>query len=88
MLACTLFPLYGPTCDSADRFPDPVWLPVNLQEGDYLEFGNIGAYGRAMAGRFNGFGVYESAVVHDAPWPTLYGARDAENVSLETGTTV
>ncbi len=82
---CTL---YGPTCDSADRFPDPVWLPDGLQEGDYLEFGNIGAYGRTMAGRFNGFGQYENAIVHDAPWPTLYRASEAEIISLETGTTV
>lgn len=82
------YTLYGPTCDSADRFPEPVWLPGDLQEGDYLEFGNIGAYGRAMAGGFNGFGVYESMRVHDAPWPTLYPEDEADIISLETGTTV
>jgi len=45
------YTLYGPTCDSADRFARPVTLPAGLSEGDYLEFGNIGAYGRAMASR-------------------------------------
>ncbi|NBC20341.1 MAG: type III PLP-dependent enzyme [Alphaproteobacteria bacterium] len=64
--------VYGPTCDSADRFPEKLALPASLGEGDYLEFGNIGAYGRAMAGRFNGFGEYETVMTRDAPWPSLY----------------
>ncbi len=70
--------VYGPTCDSADRFPDQLSLPAALCEGDYLEFGNIGAYGRAMAGRFNGFGNYQTVVARDAPWPSLYADEPAE----------
>lgn len=70
------YTLYGPTCDSADRFPDTVWLPDGLGEGDWLEFGNIGAYGRAMASRFNGFGGYRTIAAGDGPWPSLYGASD------------
>jgi ornithine decarboxylase len=66
------YQIYGPTCDSADKFPTVVNLPVGLKEGDYLEWGNIGAYGRAMATRFNGFGEYETVQVADSPWQSLY----------------
>lgn len=66
--------VFGPTCDSADRLPEPLMLPAALREGDYLEFGNVGAYGRAMASGFNGFGRYRTVKVEDAPWPSLYGA--------------
>jgi ornithine decarboxylase len=70
------YTIYGPTCDSADKFPEPVLLPAGLQEGDYLEWGNIGAYGRCMATAFNGFGClsYVTVTVPDSPWPSLYGA--------------
>ena len=33
----------------------PVALPAGLLEGDYIEFGLLGAYGSATATRFNGF---------------------------------
>jgi ornithine decarboxylase len=66
------FAVYGPTCDSADKFPEPVMLPRSMVEGDYLEWGNIGAYGRCMATSFNGFGSYETVTVTDSPWPSLY----------------
>lgn len=76
------YTVYGPTCDSTDKFPEKVWLPAGLAEGDYVEFGNIGAYGRSMATRFNGFGESEVMHVHDAPWPSLYGAASAEVVAF------
>ncbi|MFN3314591.1 MAG: type III PLP-dependent enzyme [Hyphomonas sp.] len=77
------YTVYGPTCDSADMMPDKVWLPAGLTEGDYIEFGNIGAYGRSMSTRFNGFGETEVMVVQDAPWPTLYAsAEGAEVISI------
>ena len=72
----------GPTCDSTDKFPEKILLPAGLVEGDYIEFGNLGAYGRAMASRFNGYGEYELVEVQDAPWPSLYGAVGAEVVSI------
>ena len=74
--------IYGPTCDSTDKFPDEIMLPAGLTDGDYIEFGNLGAYGRAMATRFNGYGEYELAEVKDAPWPSLYGSVGAEVVSI------
>ena len=76
------YTVYGPTCDSADVFPEKVWLPVGLAEGDYIEFGNLGAYGRAMASRFNGFGHSETARVQDAPWPSLYVSGGADVIPL------
>ncbi len=48
------FSLYGPTCDSSDVLPGDVELPQDVQPGDFLEFGNIGAYSLSGRTRFNG----------------------------------
>ncbi len=66
------FTVYGPTCDSADVLPTPLWLPETIAEGDYVEFGNLGAYGQAMATGFNGYGRYRTIHVEDAPFASLY----------------
>lgn len=66
------FKVYGPTCDSADAIEALVHLPVDLCEGDYVEFGNIGAYGQSMATRFNGFGGYKTVEMYDAPFESAY----------------
>ncbi len=71
------FALYGPTCDSIDHMRGPFYLPADMDEGDYIEIGNVGAYGRVMSSRFNGFGHYEEAVLTDEPMLTLYGEADA-----------
>ncbi len=70
----TLIPyrLHGPTCDPEDRWPEATMLPDNLEEGDWLEFGQMGAYGSTMASRFNGFGAIEYAEVMDAPFDAAY----------------
>jgi ornithine decarboxylase len=49
------FEVFGPTCDSTDRLPLSVPLPEAIAEGDWVEFGLMGAYGSATATRFNGF---------------------------------
>ncbi|MCI2399042.1 type III PLP-dependent enzyme [Aliiroseovarius subalbicans] len=49
--------VYGPTCDSVDRLPDPLMLPETLEEGDYLIFEGMGAYSTATVTRFNGYGA-------------------------------
>ncbi len=49
------FEVFGPTCDSTDRLPLTVPLPEQIGEGDWVEFGLMGAYGSATATRFNGF---------------------------------
>ena len=61
------FRFYGPTCDSIDAMTGPFMLPEDVDEGDYIEIGLTGAYGAALAGGFNGFGVYEEALLGDAP---------------------
>lgn len=44
----------GPTCDSLDLLPFRIDLPVDLCEGDWIEFGLAGAYSNAMTTAFNG----------------------------------
>jgi len=75
--------VYGPTCDSADRFPEPLALPDALGEGGYVEFGNLGAYGRTLASRFNGFGTYCTCEVSDAPWASAFASLPAEGSQRE-----
>jgi len=48
--------VFGPTCDSIDRLPAPLALPADLGEEDYVIFAGMGAYGSAIATRFNGYG--------------------------------
>jgi ornithine decarboxylase len=67
------FRFYGPTCDSLDHMPGPFWLPEDVNEGDYVEIGMLGAYGVAMATRFNGYGDHDEAVLTDAPMASMYG---------------
>jgi ornithine decarboxylase len=74
--------LYGPTCDSIDTMEGPWLLPADLKEGDWIEFGMLGAYGVAMQTRFNGFGETLDVVVNDYPWGSLYTA-DAQPKSAE-----
>ena len=67
------FQFYGPTCDSADHMPGPFWLPEDVQEGDYVEIGMLGAYGVAMNTRFNGYGDVETVEASDAPMASMFG---------------
>jgi ornithine decarboxylase len=48
------FMLYGPTCDASDVLPGEVELPASIRAGDYIEFGQIGAYSLSGRTRFNG----------------------------------
>jgi ornithine decarboxylase len=70
------FRFYGPTCDSIDAMPGPFWLPADVDEGDYVEIGMLGAYGVAMATGFNGYGVNDTAVVEEAPMASMYGLAE------------
>ena len=70
------FAFYGPTCDDADYMQGPFVLPEDIQAGDYIEIGMLGAYGAAMKTDFNGFGAAERIVVQDEPMASLYdGSR-------------
>ena len=46
---------FGPTCDSADRMAGPFLLPADAREGDWIEVGQLGAYGACLRTLFNGF---------------------------------
>jgi ornithine decarboxylase len=72
------FVLYGPTCDSSDCLPGPFVLPDSVAEGDYLEIGQVGAYGRVLANRFNGFGEYDEVVLTDEPMLSMFESPEAE----------
>ncbi len=78
--AMIAYELWGPTCDSIDHMKGPFLLPASIREGDYLEIGNVGAYGRAIAGDFNGYGRYEEAILDDEPMMSMYGEADAAAV--------
>jgi ornithine decarboxylase len=66
------FSFYGPTCDDLDRMAGPFELPGDVQPGDYIEVGMLGAYGCAMRTQFNGFGATDSVIVEDEPMASLY----------------
>jgi ornithine decarboxylase len=66
------FSFYGPTCDDLDHMAGPFYLPADVQAGDYIEIGMLGAYGCAMRTGFNGFGSVETIEVTDEPMVSLY----------------
>jgi ornithine decarboxylase len=61
------FALFGPTCDSADRMNGPFMLPADVHEGDWIEIGQLGAYGSCLRTAFNGFDRARVVEVADAP---------------------
>ena len=70
------FSFYGPTCDDLDRMAGPFELPGDVNVGDYIEVGMLGAYGCAMRTQFNGFGAVESEIADDEPMASLYSAAE------------
>lgn len=59
------FALFGPTCDSYDSLPGTSLLPEDVREGDWIEFGQIGAYSNVLQTRFNGFEARRFVAVDD-----------------------
>lgn len=79
----TGYSFYGPTCDTMDFMKGPFMLPADIQEGDYLEIGQLGAYGRTMATRFNGFAIAnQPVIVRDEPLMTLYAEPVERRIAL------
>ena len=70
----TAFNFYGPTCDSMDFMKGPFLLPNNIKEGDYIELGQLGAYGLTFRTKFNGFYSNEIFELTDQPIMSLYNA--------------
>jgi ornithine decarboxylase len=77
----TAFDFYGPTCDSMDYMKGPFLLPNNIKENDYIELGQLGAYGLTFRTQFNGFYSNEIYEVEDEPIMTLYG-KDSNKAIL------
>ncbi len=72
------FSFYGPTCDDMDHMAGPFMLPADVEAGDYVEIGMLGAYGCAMRTGFNGFGSDLKVLADDEPMATLYGGAEPE----------
>ena len=68
----TAFSFFGPTCDSMDYMKGPFVLPNNIRENDYIELGQLGAYGLTFRTHFNGFYSDEVYEVEDDPIMSLY----------------
>ena len=68
----TAFNFYGPTCDSLDYMNGPFLLPNNIKEGDYIELGQLGAYGLTFRTKFNG--IYSDKIfeLNDKPIMSIY----------------
>jgi len=66
------FDFYGPTCDSMDYMKGPFILPNNIKENDYIELGQLGAYGLTFRTKFNGFYSNEIYEVEDNPIMSMY----------------
>ncbi len=77
----TAFDFYGPTCDSMDYMKGPFLLPNNIKENDYIELGQLGAYGITFRTQFNGFFSDEIYEVEDSPIMSLY-TKDINKATL------
>jgi ornithine decarboxylase len=76
----TAFDFYGPTCDSMDYMKGPFLLPNNIKENDYIELGQLGAYGLTFRTQFNGFYSNEIYEVEDEPIMTMYGKDSNKSI--------
>ena len=77
----TPFDFYGPTCDSMDYMKGPFVLPNNIKENDYIELGQLGAYGLTFRTQFNGFYSDEIYEVEDKPIISMFD-KDASKAFL------
>ena len=68
----TAFSFFGPTCDSLDYMKGPFLLPNNIKEGDYVELGQLGAYGLTFRTKFNGFYSDQIFELYDKPIMSIY----------------
>ena len=77
----TAFDFYGPTCDSMDYMKGPFLLPNNIKENDYIELGQLGAYGLTFRTQFNGYYSNEIYEVEDKPIMTMYD-KDSNKANM------
>ena len=74
------YSFYGPTCDGIDYMKGPFMLPANIKTGDYIEIGQLGAYGTSFRTNFNGFYSNELHEVLDKPLMSIYEADENQNI--------
>jgi ornithine decarboxylase len=72
------FSLFGPTCDSSDVMHGPFLLPDDVAEGDWIELGQLGAYGSCLRTAFNGFDRATLVEVSDRPMLETAGYAPVE----------
>ena len=60
------YSFFGPTCDSADAMRGPFHLPADIADGDWIEIGQLGAYGGCLRTAFNGFDRARLVEVRDS----------------------
>lgn len=77
------FRFYGPTCDSIDYMPGPFFLPEDVREGDYIEIGQLGAYGNAMRTNFNGYYDHKIVAVEDVPMMSMYAGQSPDSETTD-----
>jgi len=58
----------------------PFMLPSNIKTGDYIEIGQLGAYGISFRTNFNGFYSNQIHEVQDKPLMSIYEADENHNV--------
>jgi ornithine decarboxylase len=71
------FSFFGPTCDSADAMRGPFLLPADAREGDWIELGQLGAYGGCLRTAFNGFDRARLVEVRDGAMALSQPLRQA-----------
>lgn len=75
------YSFFGPTCDSADRMKGPFLLPADAREGDWIEIGQLGAYGTCLKTAFNGFDLAVKVEVRDRPLLETPGYQPVEQAA-------
>ncbi len=64
----------GPACYGNDTMPGPFMLPEDCRVGDYIEIGQMGAYGGSMTTAF-----------HALPWPEIVTVGDDPPIPMPEG---
>jgi ornithine decarboxylase len=78
------FGFFGPSCDSLDVMRGPFMLPDDVAEGDWIEIGQLGAYGSCLRTAFNGFDratlveVSDRAMLETAGYEVTAAARPSD----------
>src|SRR3546814_16714642 len=75
--------LNGTTCDEMDNRAWRFARPDDVQAGDYIEVGMLGAYGAAMRTGFNGFTAGDTVTVTDEPMASLYMPAEQPSTVVE-----